>query len=342
MKSKKVTPKISNPTASIIIPVYNVAQYVEKCVNSTIAQTYRNIEIIIVNDGSTDNSADVIAELARQDDRIIVINQKNAGVSSARNRGIDTARGEYILFVDGDDWLSKDCVEYMLNLANKTQSEMAISVNNFTTRDKQQIIEDKIDTWSASNTVAKFLYPGMPIGSWNKIYRHDFLIKNGLRFQENMFMGEGMRFITDAAQRADCVGVGYRKVYWYRLNNTSSATTAPSVKHGLAALDAIKSIEDNLILKDEQILRAVRFHSWMNSFYILRILLTDKTRVSLHQDIYRTCLHELRMNGVHRIVESDVSLFLKIKMLGILLFPRTMAKMINSHKMHNLSRDKMA
>lgn len=333
--------KTATPTVSIIIPVYNVAQYVEKCVNSATAQTHRNIEVIVINDGSTDTSGDILSALAKKDNRIVFINQKNAGVSAARNAGIATARGEYIIFVDGDDWLSKDCVEYMLRVIKKTKSEMAISVNNFTTRDTQQITDDKINTWSASEAICKFLYPGIPIGSWNKIYRHSFLIENNLHFQEDMFMGEGMRFITDVAQRASHIGVGRRKVYWYRLNNTSSATTAPSVEYGLAALNAIKSIESNLIIKNKYTLRAIHFHIWMNSFYLLRILLAINMKDS-QKKLYRTCLTNLRSGGISRIFESNVSIFIKAKMFGILLFPGAIARIVNAHKARGIRRDRTA
>lgn len=329
------------PMVSIIVPVYNVARYVEKCILSATAQTHRNIEVIVINDGSTDNCGEILSALAKKDDRIILINQKNAGVSSARNAGLNIARGEYVIFVDGDDWLSEDCVEYMLKIVKKTKSEMAISINNFTTRDTQQITNDKINTWSATEAVCRFLYPGIPIGSWNKIYKRSFLIKNDLRFQEDMFMGEGMRFITDVAQRASHVGVGRRKVYWYRLNNTQSATTIPSVKHGLAALDAIKSIRANLTVKNNDILRAIHYHIWMNNFYILRILLASKIKNS-HKELYRSSIKNLRSNGIRRIVESDVSLPVRIKMLGIVLFPRILAKVINAQKARGISHDKTA
>jgi len=329
------------PTVSIIIPVYNVARYVEKCVNSATAQTHRNIEVIVINDGSTDNSGGILSVLAKRDDRIILINQKNAGVSSARNAGIAAARGEYLIFVDGDDWLSKDCVEYMLEVIKETKSEMAISINNFTTRDAQQIINDRISTWSASKAVCRFLYPGIPIGSWNKIYKRSFLIKNNLKFQENMFMGEGMRFITDVAQRISHLGVGRRKVYWYRLNNALSATTAPNVEYGLAALDAIKGIENNLVVKDKYTLRAVNFHIWMNNFYILRILLASKMKDS-YKELHRACLNNLRSNGIQRIFESEVSVSIKFKMFGIVLLPETLAKAINMHKARSISHDRTA
>ena len=99
---------------SIIVPVYNLASYIEECVESLRRQTYRNIEIILIDDGSADGSGDLCEKLALQDGRIRVIRQENRGVVAARNRGIDNAAGKYIAFVDGDDWVDSDMIETLL------------------------------------------------------------------------------------------------------------------------------------------------------------------------------------------------------------------------------------
>ena len=93
---------------SVIVPVYNVEQYLERCVDSIINQTYKNLEIILVNDGSTDNSGQLCDELAKKDDRIRVIHKKNGGLSDARNVGIDEAEAELIGFIDSDDYIDED------------------------------------------------------------------------------------------------------------------------------------------------------------------------------------------------------------------------------------------
>ena len=96
---------LNKPTVSVIIPVYNVEQYLSKCLDSVINQTFKNIEIICINDGSTDNSLKILNEYAMADKRIIVINQENSGVYAARNKGLQIANGKYISFVDSDDWI---------------------------------------------------------------------------------------------------------------------------------------------------------------------------------------------------------------------------------------------
>lgn len=108
---------------SVIIPVYNLFNYISKCISSIISQTHKDLEIIIINDGSTDNSISEINRLASTDNRIIVIDKKNEGVSVARNIGIKQATGKYIMFVDGDDWIDHDMVAKLVNKAEETNSD---------------------------------------------------------------------------------------------------------------------------------------------------------------------------------------------------------------------------
>ena len=102
---------------SVIIPVYNIEKYIVKCVKSVMEQSYKDLEIIIINDGSSDSSYELCMELAENDSRIKVISQKNSGLSKARNTGIDNANGEWIIFLDGDDWLDRYCIEKCLEVS---------------------------------------------------------------------------------------------------------------------------------------------------------------------------------------------------------------------------------
>lgn len=105
------------PTVSVIVPVYNVEKYLARCVDSITSQTYENLDIILVDDGSTDNSGRICGEYAKKDTRIRVIHQKNKGASAARNCGITAASGNYIGFIDSDDWIDKDMYELLVNTA---------------------------------------------------------------------------------------------------------------------------------------------------------------------------------------------------------------------------------
>ena len=109
-----------------MIPIYNVKNYLAKCVDSILNQTYKNLEIILVNDGSTDGSEIICEELKKKDKRIRIINQKNGGLSSARNTGIRNANGKYIQFVDSDDWIDYECIEELHNCIYKDNSDISI------------------------------------------------------------------------------------------------------------------------------------------------------------------------------------------------------------------------
>ena len=117
-----------NPRISVIVPVYNVEQYLPRCVESILAQTYENLEILLVDDGTKDNSGAICDAYARQDARVKAIHKKNGGLSSARNAGIDASTGEYLSFVDSDDWIEPDMYEKMMALMEKYRGEDAGAV----------------------------------------------------------------------------------------------------------------------------------------------------------------------------------------------------------------------
>ena len=174
---------LTQPKISIIIPVYNVEKYVKKCIESVINQEYTNLEIIIVNDGSTDNSGDICDYYANKDKRIILIHQENQGLSMARNNGLDIATGEYIGFVDSDDWIAPD-MYYML-YDNAVRYNADISMCNFYYIDHNE----KKTPYSNENVNVKMLEGVYKIAHnirlsnncvWNRLYkRHLF---NEIRF----------------------------------------------------------------------------------------------------------------------------------------------------------------
>lgn len=161
---------------SVIIPVYNVENYVERCLESVINQTYKNIEIIIVNDGSTDDSINICKKIADTDKRISIINQENMGLSGARNTGIDKATGEYICFVDSDDWIERDYIQFAVDIMMKNKVKLVV-FGYFISNDNQDTITAKgwlnKDEKIVDNKKAmKLLIEDNEINShaWDKIY----------------------------------------------------------------------------------------------------------------------------------------------------------------------------
>lgn len=173
---------------SIIVPVYNVEKYLKRCLDSLVNQTLKDIEIICVNDGSTDGSLAILDEYVRNDDRVVVINQENSGQSVARNRGIDVAKGEYLGFVDSDDWVSEDYFEKLHNSAIQNNAEIAVGgiirLHKFNRRKFLTFAKETV----TNDVNLKFELCDLPEKSyvWNKIYKSSKLKEIGLKFEEGI------------------------------------------------------------------------------------------------------------------------------------------------------------
>lgn len=317
-----------NAKVSILVAIYNVEKYIRKCIQSIIEQEHSNLEIILVDDCSTDTSGTICDNYAKKDDRIVVIHhESNTRLPGVRNTGLDNATGDYIVFVDGDDWLAPDYVTYMLEVITQTQSDMAINLVNFTTRDTKQVRNREIQVWSAEKTTAELLFPHVTIGAWNKIYRRDFIETYHLRFRSELFTAEGYRFINDAAQRANYVGVGCRKVYYYRLNNTGSATTKYNIRQSEGALFALKGIEQDLIIRTPYVMNALYQHIWLNHFWNLRQILALNLK-SEKQEAYQKSLLYTKKHAFS-VAKGEPSVSKKIKYCLTGIFPVLAAKSKN-------------
>ena len=195
---------------SAIVAIYKSEKFLPKLIDSIINQTWQNLEILLVDDGSPDNSGAICDNYASRDDRIRVIHKKNGGACEARNVGLAEATGEYILIIDGDDWLELDYVEYLMNLIHQTGAEMAMTDKIFTTRDREQTKKDAVEVWTPEDAFCGIIYPKFPIGPWNKIYKASLLKEHHIDFNRP-WSGEGLYFSSMAVQCANKVAVGHRK-----------------------------------------------------------------------------------------------------------------------------------
>lgn len=240
----KMSLQSENMLVSIIVPAYNVEKYIGKCVSSILEQTYKNIELIVVNDGSTDNTGNILENIKNQDNRIHVIHKSNAGVSAARNDGIDASKGDYIVFVDGDDYIASDFVEYMLSLTQNTDAEFCLSKNCYTRNREKQTKTENVEVLAPDDAIALLLSPVVIVGCWNKMFKRSLLENDKLRFSTSLFYGEGLHFIISAAQLSNQVGVGNRKVYYYRRDNEASATTKFNIEKLYNGEKSLRIIEE--------------------------------------------------------------------------------------------------
>ncbi len=241
----------NNCKISIIVPVYNTSRYLPRCVDSLISQTIKDIEIIIINDGSTDNSQGIIDEYANSHPHIITLVQSNSGVSAARNLGLKSAHGEYIGFVDSDDWCDITMFEKLYNLAKINGSDIACCnfIAKYSDHDKNYDTVQKI----VSNR-----YTSEPV-IWNKIIRSSFLKDHHLKFTENI-IHEDFELHYKTCALTTKISYTSEFLYYYECSNADSYTYSSTLNindltivcRNLLTWQQASNINDNLFLYNLQ------------------------------------------------------------------------------------------
>ena len=210
---------------SVIVPVYNVEKYLAKCLDSIINQTLKEIEIICINDGSTDSSKSILEEYASRDKRIKIINQENQGQAVARNIGLKNATGEYIGYVDSDDWISDNFFELLYNNAKQYNADIAcgeierpnadsIKLQKFFVLNKIQISKKVRIKYKLCN-IPKYNY------IWNKIYRKEALVNSRIEFPQNKTF-EDIIWTHKVIHKLGNLVTVPNAVYYYRINSSST------------------------------------------------------------------------------------------------------------------------
>lgn len=330
---------VNNIKVSLIVAIYKSEKFLPKLIESILNQTYKNIEIILVDDSSPDNSGLICDQYALYDSRIKVIHKKNGGTCEARNVGLNNATGDYIAIIDGDDWLELDFVEYLLKIAIDTNSDMVLSDKIFTTRDREQTINDKIEIWTPAQAATAIIYPKMEIGPWNKLYKATLLRDNDITFSVP-WSGEGLYFASMAAQCANHVGVGHRKIYNYRLNNINSGLTNFKLEMGLNAAWNIQNIKENLKIKTPELEEACNYHIWRNQYFVIYLIVATD---SMNENKGKYLSSKIKMMQLlpGRLVYSNIAVRDKIYMIVATFFPIFMAKRAIRKNRKALKKDKM-
>lgn len=209
------------PKLSVIVPVYNVEQYIHKCVDSILSQTYADFELILVNDGSPDNCGKICDEYASKDNRVKVIHKQNGGVSEARNVSLDAAKGEYISFIDPDDWIDKDMYEQTLGyMADNDLDIVCFDVEEV--RTNKSFVRYKYDgnkSFTAHEALYEILIDGIDNSPCNKIYKK--YTWEGVRFPVGRRF-EDVATIYKTFHNANMVGY-MRKAYYHYFRREGSA-----------------------------------------------------------------------------------------------------------------------
>lgn len=226
----------NNEKISIIIPVYNLENYIERCLQSVINQTYKNLEIIIVDDGSTDNSSNIINKYTAKDKRISYYKQVNKGPGSARNLGIEKCSGSWIAFVDGDDYLDKNYLKYMISETKKNNCDLVLCnfktdvSNNYRNMQKAQMYSKKadianfllIDTWK--NKMCTFT-------AFGKLYKSKLIKEKNIRFPDKFYNAEDLIFSIDYWYTVKSFIYINKPLYTHIIHKNSLSTEKVNIKH---------------------------------------------------------------------------------------------------------------
>ncbi|MCB8769259.1 glycosyltransferase family 2 protein [Acinetobacter soli] len=236
--------RVLKPKVSIIVPIYNVEEYIEQCVNSILQQTLDEIEVILVNDGSTDKSLEKIKKIAENDARVVIINNSHASGNSGmpRNQALMKATGEYIAFVDSDDWIEKSMLEVLYNEAVIKSADIVASGGFY--REKENDIEEvKVANGQflpEKNTRAELFLGGQFPIVWYRIYKKDLIVNNGIRFGETKTSAD-LPFAFKALFKANKVVQVEGSYYHYRFNRVGSTIER---RKGEDAFELLKSYEN--------------------------------------------------------------------------------------------------
>lgn len=241
----------STPKATIVVPVYNSARSIQRCLDSLLAQSERSIQVVCVNDGSTDDSLSVLHQMAQTDGRVLVIDQKNEGVSCARNAGIDAAEGDVVFFVDVDDYIDAQTVECVLQAMESADAEVAVFGGVCEPADAapkrvQQLMSPKAGTFGTHDPQLLFHANAQPYAC-RAAFSRELLNREGIRFAPGLALGEDVVFQFAAYALSRKIVVMPDKFYYYVMESDSATHEFNSADARAKKLDAhMMMLEDVL------------------------------------------------------------------------------------------------
>lgn len=331
---------------SIIIPVYNAEKYLYKCIHSVINQTYKDIEIIIINDGSTDSSLLICRKFEKNDSRIRIINKKNEGVSKARNIGIDYAKGKYIAFIDADDYIEKNMIENMFNRITKENADMILcNYTNVNNEEKKLIkynlkqvvtgcenINNNIiiplierDKNEKKHKIEGFRSP------WGKLFNKDIIDKFKLRFNEKMSIGEDFIFNLQFMSHSHALTFDEASYYYYVTNSNSALMKYK--KNCWEKYYRPIIINLNQFLKDNMLYNQAELRVFKLIIKYFFICLYNEKKSDKFYDIYnkyktikKMCNDELISQAIRKVKIDDYS---KRAKLTLILLNRKMYSLVS-------------
>lgn len=307
------------PLVSIIIPVYNVEEFLARCLDSVVAQNYQNIEVLLVDDGATDKSGIICDEYAVRDSRFIVLHKSNGGVSSARNLGIERAKGEYLCFVDSDDTVEPDMVQDMVKNAQEYNADITCCLLDVVEIDgtSRNLHKGKSDLYKNTEIITNYFtdqfIKDQMYGPYNKLFKST-VVKN--KIFKPYKLGEDILFIFEILLCCNNIYIG-NKVGYHYLHRSGSAMTSTFCKKKIDYIFAAKEVVK--LCKEQTPYVLYLAKSWLFYHYLisLRSILINNSKKQF-LSFYREGVEYLREN---KPFLKEFSFMRKLDYIGVLYFP---------------------
>lgn len=325
---------INDLLVSIIVPVYNVEEYLGICLDSLLQQSHRKLEIILIDDGSTDLSGKVCDDFADQDSRIKVIHQKNCGVSTARNAALDMFTGQFVAFVDADDYVDQDFISELLTVMIQEKADLAIcgyekiggiqlNKNQFSDFKNQPFVMEESRNVDRDTVFYHTVCTNM-IGAylWNKLFKASII--QDMRFFPELTVGEDMVFVTQYEMRCTTYTYIAKPLYKYRMNqnsamgsiNHSQGNTYKNRGKWESALEAAKQVKTDMNDQTEYIKDCVAYRQLRSSLWVMfRMILDEYYDVELAEQLKQN--YKDAYKGYRRIHYGSRIQHLAIKSMGM-------------------------
>ncbi len=306
-----------NPLVSVIVPVYNAEMYLDKCIQSIAEQTYERLEIILVDDGSTDNSPVICDSWIEKDSRIRVIHKKNGGVSTARNAGIANASGIFFSFVDSDDWILKDMISTLVDLQRKTDADVAgccaYTVNAGETFVEQEV-PNEVTTEYTFSKVLKDNFPDFLWSLWAKIYRAELFNNLPDDLPEHLVMSEDIMLNTFLYKNSEKIVLTNSKYYIY-FRNGNSAISGKLTERMILDCQIAYSTMLTSVDKNTDLYKYMLGCKLQNDFFLLNSIVRNNE----HFDRYDGLRNEILSNKSIVFEKDCANMFSRTQKLGVLL-----------------------
>lgn len=304
------------PLISIIVPVYNAEKYLDECVKSILSQTYKNIELILVNDGSTDNSLNICLNYKDIDNRVVVFDKINSGVSETRNLGLDNAHGEYIGFVDSDDFVDIDMYKTLVNIILSEKSDLCALISYTCKKNKLKNVQQL----APEMALQELIFLRFPTSVWAYLYSKHIL--TNIKFYDDIHVFEDFVFNFEVLLKANAISISKEKLYFYRTNETSINAQQINKKK-------LSCFKINSKLSNRVNIKSGKIFIYFKAYCLVGLIIGLSKANFRNVQYYVIILKEAKEICLEAMFSIYVPLVYKIIIISFILFPNITTKIIN-------------